>query len=103
MTPEFVEAHTLDISPLSDLVDGTVGINSFGGLFSQPVGIIIVRVQVEGVRGYNEDQVDLVIPDSTNFGTKGIKFVQLVAANAEPQVEVALETLEKLDKIQGIQ
>ena len=32
------------------------------------MGYIIIRAQIEGVRGYNEDQVALVIPDSTNFG-----------------------------------
>ena len=32
-----------------------------------PLGDIIIRVQVEGVWGYEEDQVALVIPDSTGF------------------------------------
>ena len=35
--------------------------------------------------------------------TKGIKVTQVVAANAVPPVEVAPNTLEKLDEIQGIQ
>ena len=34
LTPEFVKAHYLDVGPLSDLVDGTLKINGFGGLFS---------------------------------------------------------------------
>ena len=63
VTPEFVEACSLDVSLLSNLV----GINGFGRLFSWPLGYIIIRVQIEGVRGYNEDQVALVILDSTNF------------------------------------
>ena len=46
-----------------------MGINGFGGLFSPPLGYIIIRVQVDGVRGYDEDQVTLVIPDSTIFGS----------------------------------
>ena len=50
-------------------MDGMMGINGFGGLFSQPLGYIIIRVQVEGVRGYDKDQVALVIPDSTAFGS----------------------------------
>ena len=50
VTPEFVKAHSLDIGPLSDL-----GINGFGGVFSQPLGYIIIRVQVEGVWGYDKD------------------------------------------------
>ena len=34
VTPEFVKAHSLDVGPLHDLVDGTLKINGFGGLFS---------------------------------------------------------------------
>ena len=49
VTQEFVEAHSLDIGSLSNLVNGMLGKNGFGGLFSQPLGYIIIRVQVEGV------------------------------------------------------
>ena len=34
VTPEFVKAHSLDVGPLNDLVDATLKINGFGGLFS---------------------------------------------------------------------
>ena len=34
VTLEFVKACSLDVGPLSDLVDGTLKINEFGGLFS---------------------------------------------------------------------
>ena len=34
MTPGFIKPHSLDMGPLSDLVDGTLKINGFGGLFS---------------------------------------------------------------------
>ena len=46
-----------------------MGINGFGGLFSWSLGYVIIRVQVEVVRGHNEDQVALVIPDSTAFAS----------------------------------
>ena len=69
VTPDFIKTWSLDVSLLSDLVDHTIGINGFGGLFSQPLSYIIIRVQLEGVRRYNEDQVALVIPDSTAFGS----------------------------------
>ena len=38
-------------------------------LFSWPLGYVIIRVQVEGVCGYDEDQVGLVIPEPTDFGS----------------------------------
>ena len=70
MIPEFVGVGSLDVGPLSDLTNGTLGINGFGGVFYQPLGYIIIRVQVEGVWGYDEDQVALVRPDSTGFGSQ---------------------------------
>ena len=45
-------------------------IDGFGGLYSWPLGYVTIRVQVEGVKGYNEDQVALVILDLTAFGSR---------------------------------
>ena len=67
---EFIKAQSLNMSPLSDLVDSTLKINGCGGLFSQPLDYVIIRIQVEGVRCYNEDQVALVILDLTAFGSR---------------------------------
>ena len=66
--PRVCQAHSLDIGPLSDLLNGTLRVNGFGRLFSRPQGYIVIRVQVEGGQGYNEDQVVLVIPDPNDFG-----------------------------------
>ena len=71
MTLEFVKAYSLNVAPsLSNLVDGTLKINGFVRFCSQPLGYVIIRVQVEGVKGYNKDQVALVIPDLTAFGSR---------------------------------
>ena len=69
VTQEFIEICSLDVGALTDLSDGTLGINGFRGIFSWPLGYVIIRVQVEGVWGYVEDQVALVTPDSTGFGS----------------------------------
>ena len=58
------------MDPLSDLVDGMLKINGLGGSYSQPLGYVIIGVQVEGVKGYDEDQVALVILDSTTYGSR---------------------------------
>ena len=34
------------------------------------LGYIIIRAQVEGVKGYDKDQVALVVLDSTAFGSR---------------------------------
>ena len=48
MILEFVEVHLLDIGPLSDMPNGTLGINGFEGVFSWSLVYIIIRIQVEG-------------------------------------------------------
>ena len=53
MTPGFIEACSLDVGPMSDLANGTLDINGFGGVFIKSFGYIIIRIQVEGVLGYN--------------------------------------------------
>ena len=70
VTLEFVKASSLDVGLLSNLVDGTLSVNSFGGLFSWTMGYVIIWVQVEGVQVYNEDQVALLIADPTDFGSQ---------------------------------
>ena len=57
------------------------GVNNFGGLFSQLWGYIIVKVQLKGVWGYNEDQVALVIPDSTTFGSQVMVTLGMLTIN----------------------
>ena len=66
----FVKAHSFDVGPLTHLVDGTLKINGFGGLFSQPLDYVIIRAHVEGVKSYNEDQAALIVPDVTTFGSR---------------------------------
>ena len=36
-------------------------------MLTQPLGYIIILVQVDRVQGYDEDQIGLVIPDLSNF------------------------------------
>ena len=57
-----------------------------GGLFSQPLGYIIMRAQVEGVKGYIKDQVAL---DLTTFGSRVL--VPLGTAAINPIVNVIKE------------
>ena len=44
VTHESVTACSLDVSLLNNLVDGTLNMNSFGRLSTQPLGYVIIRV-----------------------------------------------------------
>ena len=61
----FIDNHSLDIGPLSDLVGGWVTCLGLGN--TQPIGCVILWVQIDGVQGYDEDQITLVVPDLSNF------------------------------------
>ena len=67
ITPSFVEEHSLNVGPLTDLVGRWVTCVGLGNALTQPLGYIIVWIQVDGVQGYDEDQIVLVIPDLLNF------------------------------------
>ena len=38
-----------------------------GNAYMRPLGYVVIWVQVDGVQGYDEDQIALVIPDLSNF------------------------------------
>ena len=41
-----------------------------GNAYTRPLGYVVIWVQVDGVWGYNEDQIALVIPDFSNVATR---------------------------------
>ena len=41
-----------------------------GNTFTQPISYIIIWVQIDGVQGYDEDQIVLVVPDVSNFAAQ---------------------------------
>ena len=51
-------------------VEGRVSMVGLGGMHTCPMGYMIIRVQVDGVGGYNKDQIALVIPDSSKFPSR---------------------------------
>ena len=67
ITPSFVEEHSLDVGPLSDLAGRPVASVDLGNMLTQPLGYVIIWVQVDRVQGYGEDQIALVIPDLSRF------------------------------------
>ena len=67
ITPSFIKTHSLEVGPLSDLVGGWVTCVGLGNAFTWPLGYVIIQVQVDGVQGYDEDKIALVIPDLSDF------------------------------------
>ena len=62
--PSYVKSHSLEMGPITDLISRRIACIGLGNTYTQPLGYIIVKVQVDGVQGYNEDQIAL---DLLNF------------------------------------
>ena len=65
--PKYVSDHSLQMGPITDLLGAKVTSVGLGNAYTRPLGYIIIQVQVDGVQGYDKDQIALVIPDLSNF------------------------------------
>ena len=65
--PKYVSDHSLQKGPITDLLGVKITCIGLGNAYTRPLGYIIIWVQVDGVQGYNEDQIALVIPELSNF------------------------------------
>ena len=67
ITPECVVALGLQMGPLMDLHEGGITINQPFNYEGRLIGYIIMSVQINGISGYNEDQVVLMAHSSAKF------------------------------------
>ena len=67
ITPRYVSDHSLQVGPITNLIGTKVTCAGLGNAYTRPLGYVIIQVQVDGVQGYDEDQVVLVILDFSNF------------------------------------
>ena len=67
ITLRYVKECSLPVGPITDLMGAKVTCIGLGNAYTRPLGYVIIRVQVDGVWGYDEDQIALIIPDFSNF------------------------------------
>ena len=70
ITPKYVEEHSLPMGLITDLMGSKVACIGLGNAYTRPLGYVIIWVQVDGVQGYDEDQIALIIPDFSNFAMR---------------------------------
>ena len=70
ITLRYVNEHLLQVGPITDIMGSKVACMGLGNAYTRPLGYIVIWVQVNGVWGYNEDQIALVISDFSNFATR---------------------------------
>ena len=67
---KYVSDHSLQVGPITNFICAKVACVGLGNAYARPLGYIITQVQVDGVQGYDKDQIDLVIPDVSNFAAQ---------------------------------
>ena len=67
ITPKYVSNHSLQVGPITDLMGSKGTCVGLGNAYTRPLGYVVIWVQVDGVWGYDEDQIALVVLDFSNF------------------------------------
>ena len=72
VTLEFVKARGLAAGSIQDLNNhaGRIPINGVGGKRTEPLGYVMIRVQIPYAPSYDEDQVALIVEDPSLFSQK---------------------------------
>jgi hypothetical protein len=77
VTPEFARHQGLIVAPIGQLLEKTeirrVNADDFevkiaAGKSTSPLGYTILRIQIDNVKGFDEEQVALVVEDPSDFG-----------------------------------
>ena len=67
ITPAYAQEQGMDIMSLDYLAEEIRGsiplIRGLGGISVEPVGFVMMKVKVPGVKGYDEDQIAIVMDD----------------------------------------
>ena len=58
------------MGPITDLMGTKVTCVGLGNAYTRLLGYGVIQVQVDGVQGYDEDQIALVILDFSNFAAR---------------------------------
>ena len=69
VTLEFVRDRGLDVGSIQDLnqQNGCIPLSRLGGRVTEPLGYMMLQVQIPYVPSYDEDQVVLVVAEDSNF------------------------------------
>ena len=66
----YVSNHSLQVGPVTNLMVSKVTCMGLDNAYTRPLGNVVIWVQVDGVQGYDEDQIALVIPDLSKFAAQ---------------------------------
>ena len=90
---EFVKDRGLEVGSIQDLNDhnGRIPLSGLGGRVTEPLGYVILWVQIPYVPSYDEDQVALVVVEDSNF----LKRCQVILGT--PTINQAIWAMKELE------
>ena len=68
--PRYISYHSLQVGPITDLMGPKVACMGLGNAYTRLLGYVVTQAQVDGVQGYDEDQIALVILEFSNFAAQ---------------------------------
>ena len=69
ITADYARILDLPMGPLSDLREGLQGVKVPRNTFAGALGYVIVHVRFDEIKGYDKDQVCLVMEDNSEFAS----------------------------------
>ena len=72
ITPAYAKSQGFVVGPLEELAGDTMGqaFQGIGGICTRAIGYVVFQVRIEGIPSYDEEQVALVIENSSSFSKK---------------------------------
>ena len=70
ITLRYIKERSLPVGLITNLMGAKVAYIGLGNAYTRPLGYMIIWVQVDGVWGYDEDQIALIILDFSNFAVR---------------------------------
>ena len=68
--PRYVHEYSLEMGLITDLMGSKVTCVGLGNTYTRPLGYIVIWALVDGVWGYDENQIAPVIPGFSKFAAR---------------------------------
>ena len=95
--PAYVRRHGLEVCPISELDHSLnpfwdrILLVGLGSGWVEPIGFTLMRVQIEGLPHYDEQQVIFVLDDPSGFSTR----IQVILGT--PTINRVIQTMEETE------
>ena len=97
VTPAYVHQHKLGVRPISELAhtlnpfQDCIPLVGLGGGWAEPLGFTLMRVQIEGMPHYDEQQVVFILDDPSGFSAR------ILVILGTPTINRVVQTMKEME------